>query len=377
MRVAIIGCGYVAGLYYKTIPLYPEIEVLGAMDINPDRSTQFASYYGIHRYENIDEVVNDERVEIIINLTNPESHYQISKMALDAGKHVYCEKPLSMSYDDAKELVDLAESKNLLIVSAPSRILGETAQTMWKALREELIGKVRLVYAEMDDGLVHKMAYKTWKSDAGAPWPYKNEFELGCTLEHAGYTLTWLASFFGPAESITAFASCQIPEKAPEVNREKTGPDLTVANIKFVSGVVARVTCSLIAPADHSIRIFGDEGILRIDDCWKPRIPVRYKKRINILGRSKTLPWWRSYPLLKDPRPKLNDRKFKKVDFCLGITEMIEAINENRQCRLSGGFCLHITEMVLAIHNANNTNVPYMMKSTFQPMEPMPWAVKR
>jgi hypothetical protein len=77
-------------------------------------------------------------------------------------------------------------------------VLSETAQTIWKLLREQAIGTPRLVYAELDDGNVAAMDYPTWISASGAPWPARDEFEVGCTLEHAGYHLTWLTAFFWP-----------------------------------------------------------------------------------------------------------------------------------------------------------------------------------
>jgi predicted dehydrogenase len=169
-----------------------------------------------------------------------------------------------MTFNEAKELVELANSKRLQISSAPCSLLGETAQTIWKALREERVGKVRLVYAELDDGLIHKMPYKQWLSESGTAWPYQDEFEVGCTLEHAGYYLTWLAAFFGPVESVTAFSSCLIPDKLPEPAPKERGstPDFSVACLKFTSGVVARLTCGIVAPHDHRPGISYHEGLL-------------------------------------------------------------------------------------------------------------------
>ena len=144
---------------------------------------------------------------MVLNLTNPRSHHEVSKAALLAGKHVYSEKPLAMTMVEATELVELAEQHGLRLASAPCSVLGETAQAVLKALREKAVGTVRDVYAEMDDGMVHRMNYRSWKSVSGVSWPYKDEFEIGCTLEHAGYYLTWLVAMFGAAESVTSFAS--------------------------------------------------------------------------------------------------------------------------------------------------------------------------
>lgn len=84
-------------------------------------------------------------------------------------------------------------------------------------------------------------------SPSGAPWPYKDEFEVGCTLEHAGYYVTWLAAFFGPAKSVTSFAGCQIPDKGTDGPLEVLAPDFAVGCIEFACSVAARVTCSIVA----------------------------------------------------------------------------------------------------------------------------------
>ena len=379
MRVAIVGCGYVANFYLKTLPLYPEIELLGVMDIDGSVATKFAQYFAIpHQYQTLDEVLNDVRVELVVNLTNPRTHYAVSKACLEAGKHVYSEKPLAMSFADAKALVELAEQKGLLISSAPSRVLAETAQTMWKALRENAIGTPYLTYAEMDDGLVHQMPYQKWINELGTPWPYKDEFETGCTLEHGGYVLTLLTAFFGPVESVAAMASARIPEKIPGVPIEPNAPDFSVACLKFASGHMARVTCSIVAPPDHSIRIFGSHGTLYTHDIWEPRANVYVKRSVKIRQRSVNLPWGRKVPMVGPEaslaRAQVRRLKNKKVDFCLGIVEMIQAIHDKRPCRLSPRYCLHHDEIVFAMHHASETGSVHRMTTTIEPMVPMDWA---
>src|SRR5207247_8336645 len=167
----------------------------------------------------------------------------------EATKHVYSEKLLAMGFDDARTLVGVAESKKVFLGTAPCSVLGETAQTMWKALREGKIGRVRLVYANFDDGMIApKLSPWMWRNESGVLWPAKDEFEVGCTFEHAGYVLSWLAAFFGPALSVTSFASIQIPDKGIPV--DSMAPDFMVGCIEYADGVVARVTCGLVAPRD-------------------------------------------------------------------------------------------------------------------------------
>ena len=149
-----------------------------------------------------------------------------------------------MDFLEASKLVALADQNELYLASAPCSLLSPTAQTVWKAIKDNAVGKIRLVYANFDDGMIApKLAPWTWINDCGVPWPAKDEFEVGCTYVHAGYVLTWLAAFFGPAKTVTSFSSCQIPDKGISVDR--MAPDFSVGCIEYEDGIVARVTCGL------------------------------------------------------------------------------------------------------------------------------------
>ncbi len=374
MNIAIVGCGFVADYYLGTLALHPELKLLGVLDKQAERATTLAERYQTRRYRDLDELLGDERVELVVNLTDPRSHYAISHAALTAGKHVYSEKPLAMTFDDARALTELAAERGLEIGSAPCSLLGETAQTLWHALRAGAIGKVRLVYAEMDDGMVHKMPYRKWRSESGIPWPYKDEFEIGCTLEHAGYYLTWLAAWFGPAVSVTSFASVQIPDKLPDEPLELESPDFSVACIQFASGVVARLTCSIVAPHDHSLKIIGDEGVLYTNDSWDYHSPVYSRRLMSIRRKTFLNPVKKRHKLLQDKVVKINTRGAQNMDFSRGPAELASAIRERRRSRLGADFSLHVIEMALAIHYAREQGASYRMTTTFEPIEPMPWA---
>src|SRR5439155_9487972 len=139
-----------------------QLELVGVMDQDEKRATRFSRYSSVFRYQSLDELLDDTKVELVLNLTNPRSHFEITKACLLAGKHVYSEKPLTMSLSEGQELANLAHKQGLSLSAAPSRLLGETAQTLWKALREKKIGTVHLAYAEMDGGLIHRAQYKEW-----------------------------------------------------------------------------------------------------------------------------------------------------------------------------------------------------------------------
>ena len=396
--VIFIGCGNIATFYFSTLRNHPILNVLGVMDREDSRASVYADYYSVSKYRDLAAVLSDSRAELIINLTNPRSHYAISKACLEAGKHVYSEKPLAMEMSEAEDLVRIAESKGLVLASAPSRILGETGQTMWKALREKAIGRVYAAYAEMDGGMVHTFRYKEWKNELNMPWPYKDEFEVGCTVEHAGYPVSWLSAYFGGVDTVTTFGARQVNNGEIDTALEVTPPDLTVACLRFKSGVVARLTSSWIAPHDHSMRIFGDRGVLKTDDLWQPRAPVYIfrDKTFRLVNRSITIARKEKYPMAEPPKQPLGSQiraaaqsplailrsaraRFlhlrKRVDFCLGPREVAESILEGRPCRLSSKYCLHNTEVVLAISNGSGCSAPYRVKTSFEPILPMPWAL--
>lgn len=372
MNVGIIGCGFVADYYAATLPGHPELKLVGVADRDVTRARKFATHYGSRCYSSPEELLADAGIDLVLNLTNPSSHYAVSKMCLMAGKHVYSEKPLATDLAQATELVELAESRGLAITSAPCNLLGETAQTMWKALRGNAVGAVRVVYAEMDEGLVHRMPYRQWASASGTPWPYRDEFEMGTTMEHAGYVLTWLPAFFGPAVSVTSFSDCLIPDKLSGEKLESSAPDFAVACIRFTSGVVARLTCSLIAPHDHSLRIVGDNGVLCTDDTWFYTKPVYIRRSTVIRRRHIWIPWNKRVPLVRKGQ-KYGYRGVQQMDFARGPAELAASVREQRPSRLPARYALHVNEILLAVQDGREGGT-YRMTTTCDPLEPMPWA---
>jgi predicted dehydrogenase len=394
-NLGIIGCGYVADLYVRTLGHYAGLKLVGAYDRERAKQEVFCNRWRAKPYDSLERMLEDGSLQILLNLTNPRSHYEVTKACLEAGRHVYSEKPLAMSYAPAKELVALAGEKSLYLSAAPCSVLGETAQTLWKALKDGAIGRVRLVYADFDDGLIAPtLTPWRWRNECGVPWPAKDEFEVGCTYEHAGYVLTWLAAFFGPAQMVTSFASCQIPDKGIAV--DAMAPDFCVACIEYADGVVARVTCGLVAPRNKSLTIIGDDGVLSTSDVrndaapvYVRRIPsgrvcVALERRLNALRRwlevrFPSVPWsgqpWHfrhKVPFARKPKGWIVSRD-KPVDFCRGPAELAEAIRQHRPCRLSARLGLHITELIEAMQYPQQRGGQQRIESTFEPIRPLGW----
>src|SRR5258708_834115 len=154
MNIAIVGCGYVAEFYGKTLGNYPDLRVVGAFDRNAENLQKFCQRWSGRQYSSLAELLADTSVELILNLTNPRSHYDVTRKCIEAGKHVYSEKPLAMDSERARDLVALADRAGVYLGCAPCSLLSETAQTVLKALREGVIGRVRLVYASFDEGMI-------------------------------------------------------------------------------------------------------------------------------------------------------------------------------------------------------------------------------
>ena len=374
--IAFVGCGYVADLYVKTLENWTStLDLKGVYDIRADRRAKFCKHYGLREYASLEEVLSDDDVTIVVNLTNPHAHYEISRQALDAGKHVYSEKPLALKLDEAEALVQQAERVERHLVSAPSSVLGEAAQTLWSAVRRQDRGKPRLVYAELDDGLVHRLGYKNWKTETGEVWPARDEFKTGCTLEHAGYVLTWLVAMFGPVQRMVSFAQCLIPEKGPDTPEDYATPDFSCATLEFKDGVVARMTNSIIAHHDHNFRIYCDNGLLSVAETWDfsaavRSVPVADTRLKRQAEKKLGLDFGKTLKPVRQRRLQTAKRGYQ-MDFALGIAEMAEAITEGRTPRLAGAFSLHITEVSLAVQHPDIYGAEYVPKSQPAPIAPM------
>lgn len=406
MNIGIIGCGYVCDTYMSTWPQHPNLVIRGVTDIDPARAEIISKLYGLRRYASNEELLADPEIDIVVNLTSIESHTEVTRQILQAGKHVYSEKPLTMNFEQGKALVDLAREKGVLLSCAPCNTLSDTTQTMWRAVRDGLVGDVRMIYAEMDDNPIYLMSPEEWRSRSGAPWPYQHEYEAGCTIEHVGYHLTWLCAMFGPVETVTAFSKWTLPDKTDAPLNPKDTPDFSVACLDFKSGVTARVTCSIGAPWDHRMRIIGNQGMLSADTYRHYQCPV-YLERFTKLSmnarksytvRNSNLLQWlfhvggRRLKLIRNPPPgqktiipfagswwspkaairRLIRGELGVQDKVVGIAEMADAIKTGRPAFPSSDFTLHLNELTLAIQNAGPQGVSHKLTTSFAPVEPMP-----
>ncbi|WP_265020228.1 Gfo/Idh/MocA family protein [Cognatishimia activa] len=371
--LAIVGCGFVADLYMRSFATFPHVQISAAFDRDENRLSAFCSHWDVEAAASLDEMLSElPEGSLVLNLTNPGSHREINEACLIAGHHVYSEKPLAVSMAEAQSLHALAAESGLQLASAPCSVLGEAAQTMGKALRDDVAGQPRLIYAELDDGFIPQAPYQDWKSESGATWPAGDEFRVGCTLEHAGYYLAWLISWFGPVRRVVAASAEVLPEKDP--NGEGT-PDVSVASLFFENGPMVRLTCSIVASHNHQIQIFGDKGVLEVKKAWDNNAPVGFRKRMTIRRKLIESPIARRIRIAGQTHPKVKRWGAAAMNFALGPMEMLDAIEAGLPSRLSGDFALHLNEVTLAIQNAGDTAGAQDMTTSCKVMEPMPWAL--
>lgn len=371
MDFAIIGCGFVADLYMRSFAAMPEARVMAAYDTDAARLAQFCSYWNVTPCT--DEAAlfaSLPRASVILNLTNPSAHSIVNRAILDAGHHAYSEKPLALDMAEAQALQSHAAALGLHLASAPCSMLGEAAQTLARAVRDGTAGDIRLVYAELDDGFIPQAPYKDWRSESGAPWPYRDEFHVGCTLEHAGYYLSWLIAMFGPVHQVIAASAETIPNKPGAQGT----PDFSVATLFFKDGPPARLTCSITAPHDHRIRVIGDKGVLSVKQAWANSAPVRFHRRMILRRRLMESPIGKRLRLASS-HAKVKRWGAAEMNFALGPVDMARSIEAGTPPRMVGDFALHLNEVTLAIQNAGRTAGVQTMQTTCTKPEPMPWAL--
>lgn len=404
MKIAFVGCGYVFDIYMRTRWAHPELEICGVFDIDTARSATVSRHYGFKVYPSYDALLADPAVEVIVNLTSIRSHHDVVKRALEAGKHVYSEKPLTTDFEQTRELFALAQQRALVLTGAPCNLYCDAVSTLWKAVRDGAIGKPVLVCAELDDNPAHLMRLEKMQSPTGAPFPYVEELQEGCTVEHVAYHLVWICAMFGPATAVTAFSKHLVEHKTDTPLDPADTPDFSVACLDFADGVAARITCSWVAPRDHRMRIIGEQGEISADNAFHDQAPVHLERfsRVSLSARkaytARTQPLigrifgiggrraalvrrWKSHAVeaergvgrsLKHKFVSwLRRREIYAQDKLLGIAEMTRAIREGRQQPMPPDFLMHLNELTLLIQRAGPRGVTTKPLTSFKPIAPL------
>jgi predicted dehydrogenase len=351
MSVAIIGCGNIATAYARTLQPYPHITLAGATDIDLDRARSYVATYGGHVYASITDLLADKNVDIAINLTIHHAHYTVIKQCLEAGKHVYSEKPLSLSAREAWELINLSRARGVHLYCAPITLLGEAQQTAWKVIRDRKLGTVRLAYAEANASRI-----ESWHP---APEPF---YEVGALFDVGVYPLTMLTTIFGPAHRVTGVSSMLSPERIKQNGTpfQITTPDFVTAVIEFRHGGIARLTTNFyVGPQgkQKGIEFHGDKGSLYLENWQEFDSAIAYAR----FGET-----YQALPYIKEP--------YHGVEWSRGVVDLVDSINEERPQHIDATQAAHVVDILCAIQNSYQAAKPVVMTSEFVPPSPMSWA---
>lgn len=351
MRIAIVGCGVIAGRYAETIAAAGGLELAGATDLDPARAEAFAAEHGGTAYPTLEALLADESVDTVLNLTVPHAHVPVTAAALEAGKHVHSEKPLALRHDEARALVELAQRQGVRLGAAPATLMGEAQQTVWKLVREGAIGRVGVVYAEANWGRL-----ESWHPEPSGL------YAVGPLVDVGVYPLTILTAMFGPVRRVQAYASTIEPDRVglDGVPFRLAAPDFVVAVMELADGVVARFTASFyVGPCQQrGLELHGDTGSI-----WMPTW-AEFDSRVQLKQRSG------EYEPVQHVR-----EAYRGVDWSRSLVDLAEAIREGRPHRAGGEHAAHVVEALEAAEaSVAASGRPVEVRSDFPRPEPMEWA---
>jgi predicted dehydrogenase len=350
VRLGIVGCGNIAGRYAETLAAYPETELVGVTDIDLGKAEALAAEHGCRVYPSLEALLADERIDLVVNLTIHYAHKAVTAQCLEAGKHVYSEKPLAITPKDAQELVSLAHEKGLRLGCSPFTFMGEAQQTAWKHIREGRLGTVRLAYAEVNWGRI-----ESWHP---APAPF---YEVGPLFDVGVYPLALLTAIFGPARKVLAYGKVLYPERITKegIPFSVSTPDFMTAAIELENGSVIRLTTNFYV--GHSgkqvgIEFHGDLGSLHLASWQNPDAGVEFAEFAKPYA---------PVPLIKEAH---------KIAWGRGVQEMAEAMLAGRPHRASGEQAAHVVEILDAVAASAKEGKVKEISSSFTPPPPMEWA---
>lgn len=356
LGVGIIGCGNISTTYFKFAPLFKGIEVRSCADVNAAAAKAKAKEFGV-RAESVEDLLAAKDVDVVVNLTIPAVHYDVSRQALDAGKHVYSEKPFVLTVKEGLDLKKRAAKKDLRIGSAPDTFLGGAHQ-----LVRDLIDKGKL--GKITGGTCHVM------SRGMEHWHPNPDFFFqpgaGPVLDIGPYYITNLIQLIGPVKSVAALAATPRKERViangPR-NGEKVPVDTPTtihALLEFESGAVITLGASWDV-WDHGhapMELYGESGTVYVPDPNFFGGSVRYTQGTRAV---KKLPAW-NHPL-GVPNQKHSAGIMANYRTA-GLADMALAIQSGRPHRCSMELALHAVEVMTSILKSGESGKFVAMQTT-------------
>lgn len=344
LRVGVVGVGVISQQYFEHFPALPGLELTAVADLDVDRAGTVGATQGV-RGTSVDDLIAADDVDVVLNLTIPAAHAEIATRALEAGKHVYGEKPLAMSTAEAQPVLDLARRSGLRVGSAPDTVLGTGIQTARQALDSGAIG-------------TPVGAAVSWSAPGHELWHPAPAFYYqpggGPLLDMGPYYLTSLVSFFGPVVRVSGASTRSDRERTIATGAAAGTPlrvDIdthVVAVLEHANGVVSTVTVSFEVWATRAplFEVYGTAGTLGVPD------PNRFSDTVTIADAATRE--WRDLP---------TSAGYADAGRGYGLADMAHAIATDRPHRASGDLAFHVLEVMEAVSTAAREHTVVAVRS--------------
>jgi predicted dehydrogenase len=339
LRIGIVGCGSISLQYLRNAPLFRGVAITACADLVPEAATRRATEFGLRPLAT-DALIADPDVDLVLNLTVPAAHFDISMQALAEGKHVFTEKPLAVKAEAGRALVEAAASRGLVIGSAPDTFLGAAGRLARRLVDEGRIGAPVAGTAFMlGRGMEH------WHPDPA----FYYQPGAGPVFDMGPYYLTMLVNLLGPVRRVQAVATSGQRERLITATGPKHGtrfavgtPTSVLSLLEFASGATVTFGASwdVFRHSNHPIELHGTEGSLRLPD------PDTFGGVVALSDRGGD---WQETDTATLPYGAVNwpaavpDRANYRM---LGLADLARAIAEGRPPRASGTLALHVLEVM-------------------------------
>ncbi|HET9083129.1 MAG TPA: Gfo/Idh/MocA family oxidoreductase [Candidatus Limnocylindrales bacterium] len=334
-RVAIIGSGNVTHFYLTGAAKFPSVALVACADLDPERARALAARGGFPAVP-VEAILGDTTIDVALVLTPPAAHAPVAIAAIEAGKHVYSEKPLATSREDARLVLDAAAAAGVRVGAAPDTFLGGGLQTARAVIDDGLIGTPLVATAA-----VSHTGPERWHHDPRIFYAPGG----GPVLDVGPYYVTALVNLLGPVAAVAAVGrgvgSERLVAEGPLVGTTITSgvPTTVIGTLTFASGVIGSLFASFDTAGSRvpHIEIHGTAGSLSLGD------PNHFsgEVRLRALG-SET---WEDIPL----------RFPSDVERGIGLADMVDAIADGRPHRASGELAYHVLDVLLSLEEATRT----------------------
>ena len=348
IRVAIIGCGSVSNRYIPHLQTSPKVEIVALCDIKYERTLEQKKQYNltVATYKNIDELLAGVPFDMMVTITDMQAHGDLNKKALNAGKHVWSEKPMANTYAEGKALLELAKSKNLKLWGAPAVVNSPQFAFMNKMIQDGKLGRIASAHGQY--------------GHTGPTWSAFFYEKGGGSMPDLGvYNMATLTGLLGPAKSVMAMLSIVNPERTVDDKGKikVEAEDNAHVLLEHANGVISHVMCGFnyFDPHGHeakgqelhSIQIFGDKGNIRL---------IGYDWETNgvILDDS----WERA--------GVLHEKETGGYQWQEGATKVGESIVNKTEPRIHVEHALHVLEIIEAARKSSATGMKVKLTSSFQ-----------